>query len=237
MNPDKINLICLPFAGGNINSYKGFKNHFSDQFNIINIEFPGRGSRIKESLLFTIEQIAEDVFSQLQHQLDKPYAIYGHSMGSLIAYEVCKRIAEKGLPKPLHLFVSGKSGPSAQLDYIKMHDLPVAVFWKRVKEMGGIPQAILNEPELMNYFEPILRADLKAVEEYNYQNNKSAFDFPITVMIGKDEDITDENANLWQKETTHQLHFYKFPGNHFFIFNNYPQLAKLMMEKLQALIL
>lgn len=232
MQSDKINLICLPFAGGNVNSYKGLQKQLTDKFNMVNIELPGRGIRRKEALLNNIEAIVEDVYSQLKKYLDQPYAIYGHSMGTLIAYELCKKIQTQNLPLPIHLFVSGKSGPSAHLNYTKLHDLPKNQFWIEVKDLGGVPQEILNEPELMDYFEPVLRADLKAVEEYQYKNG-SQFNFPITTIIGDQENITDENAILWQKETTSPLYFHKFPGNHFFIFNNFPQLAEIIMTGLQ----
>jgi surfactin synthase thioesterase subunit len=231
--PDKIILIFLPFAGGNKNSYRGIQKQLADIFNILNIEFPGRGSRMKEKLLFSISEIAEDVFSQLKNYLHYPYAIYGHSMGTLIAYELCKKIQNQNLPLPLHLFVSGKSGPSAGLNYDKMYNLPTKEFWIKIKDMGGVPVEILNEPELMNYFEPILRADLKAVEEYTYQLN-AKFDFPITVLIGDKENISDEHAMLWQQETSHALNFYKLPGNHFFIFNDTDQLADIFMKKLRV---
>lgn len=232
LKTEPIHLICLPFAGGNINSYKGFQKHFSNQYTIITIELPGRGTRIKETLLTDINEIANDVFSQVYKYLHKPYAIYGHSMGALVGYELCKKIQNENLALPLHLFVSGKSGPSAHLNYEKLHRLPTQEFWIEIKEMGGVPQVILNEPELMNYFEPILKADLKAVEEYSY-GNTAMFTFPITAFIGNEENISDENANLWQKETLHPLNFYKFKGNHFFIFNHYPQLAEVIMSKIQ----
>src|SRR5687768_2395386 len=104
---DIINVYCLPFAGGNRYSYQGYVKVAPPFLNIIPIELPGRGSRIKENLVPDLDLMVDDVYAQIKGDLDQPYAIYGHSMGGLLTYLLTKKIRENGHPAPLHLFLTG----------------------------------------------------------------------------------------------------------------------------------
>jgi surfactin synthase thioesterase subunit len=86
-----------------------------------------------------------------------------------------------------------------------------------VKELGGIPEDI--DEELLNFFEPIIRADFQAIETYQHEERKP-IDVPITVSIGKNENVTLELAQTWDKETINDVKVFEYPGNHFFIFEN-----------------
>ncbi len=108
-NTQKITLYCLPYAGGHSLSYRDFQANVAENILIKPLELPGRGKRIKEPLLTNLETMVDDLFQQIQNELnDKPYAIYGHSMGTLLGYLLTKRILNAGKPAPLHLFVSGR---------------------------------------------------------------------------------------------------------------------------------
>ena len=152
---DTINLYCLPFSGGSKYSYKSFSKYAPPFLNIVAIELPGRGTRSGEALLTSIERTADDVFNQIKDSLDKPYAIYGHSMGGILAYLVARRIIEANLNQPLHLFVTGCVGPSLKYRDLVDHTLPKDEFIQKIKELGGSPDSVLSNDALMEFFEPI----------------------------------------------------------------------------------
>src|SRR5262245_57043720 len=108
----KVNLFCFPFAGGSRYSYNSYLRSAARNIKVIPMEYPGRGARFKEKLMTDIDQIVDDSFQHIKNLTTERYAIYGHSMGSVVAYLLTKKIIEHDLPRPLHLFVSGRGGPS-----------------------------------------------------------------------------------------------------------------------------
>ncbi|KIO74897.1 hypothetical protein TH53_23730 [Pedobacter lusitanus] len=229
----EINLFCFPFAGGSKYSYQEYLKYTNNCVKIISVEYPGRGTRIRESLLKDIEDIVEDVYSKIKDELSQPYAFYGHSMGSIIAYLLTKKIIENGDSLPVHLFLTGRGGPSAIFSDSPKYLLPENEFITELNKMGGSSDEVLNNKELMSFFEPIIRADFQALETYRYKETLP-FDIPVSVMIGQEENIVFGDAQTWQKETTKEIDIKVFPGNHFFI-NDYPaEIMQIILEKLSA---
>ncbi len=232
---NEINLFCLPFAGGSKYSYHSYKELAPPLLNLIPLELPGRGMRIRQALLTDIHLMVDDLFAQMQPHLNKPYAIYGHSMGTFLGYLLTKRIVEANVyNKPLHLFFTGCRAPSVASRESKRHVMPKAQFIEKLKEYGGSPDEILNDKDLTDFFEPIIRADFRGIENYTYQETEP-FDIPITVMIGLDEPVTHEDASAWQKETSLPVEVHQFPGKHFFIFQNQAKIINIIANNIEQL--
>ena len=228
----RINLICLPFAGASIYSYRDITTQIADFINIIPVELPGRGQRISEPLLSDIHKIVDDAFLQIKAHINIPYAIYGHSLGTLLGFLLVKRILNENLQQPIHLFFSGRGGPSVQDKDKHIHALPKKEFIKKLHEYEGSPQEILNDEGIMEFFEPVLRADFKAITTYEYKKD-IPFDIPMTVMIGTNEDTTYEEAMKWQDETSKEISIRQFPGGHFFIYQHTREISKIFSDTLQ----
>lgn len=229
---EKINLYCLPFAGGSRYSYRGYIKNAPTAFNVVPIEIPGRGSRSNETPLKRLEDIALDVFHQIKSELHSPYIIYGHSMGSLLGYLVAKKIVSENLLQPMQLFFTGCVGPSMRYRDQVDHLLPKEQFFQRIKELGGSSDDVLNDEALMDYFEPILRADFEAVASYKYVES-SPLEIPISIVIGIDEKASYEEALTWQKETTLPVDVKQLPGNHFFILNYERDIMNMILNQVE----
>lgn len=227
-----INLFCLPFSGGSKYSYKSYSQFAPSFLNLIPLEIPGRGSRAGEALLTDMDTLADDVFGQIKNELNKPYAIYGHSMGGILAFLVIRRIVNAKLPQPLHLFVTGCTGPSIKYRGLIDHTLPKDEFLQKIGEMGGSPDSVLNNPALMEFFEPILRADFAAVANYRHTVSEP-LNIPVSAVIGTAEKASYEEAMEWQKETTEPVDVKLLPGNHFFIFDHPNYIMQMIARKLQ----
>lgn len=228
---NQINLVCIPFAGGSKFSYRHYVETAPDRINVMPVELPGRGKRYKEKLLTDLDLLTEDIYNQVRGRLNRPYAIYGHSMGTLLGYLLVKKMVACDQPLPVHLFLSGREGPSVPRDQTPDHLLDSGAFWQRLREFGGSPDEVLADPKLMGFYEPIFRADFKAVETYAYTETRP-FNVPVTVLIGQDENITREEAMAWQKETRKDIDVKTFPGGHFFIFDHAKEIMALIDEKL-----
>ncbi|MBL0743053.1 thioesterase II family protein [Chryseolinea lacunae] len=224
----KINLLCFPFAGGSKYSYNTFSKIAPRHLHIVPLDYPGRGARFKESLLTEMSRIVDDAYEFVKKHAGENYALYGHSMGTVVAYLVTKRIVRDNLPKPLHLFVTGRGGPSISDDvkparYLLSKDK----FIQAIKELGGSPAEVLDDEDIMSFFEPIFRADFQALDTYEYEPSE-AFDVPITVMTGADEQVSYEQVVAWQRETTRPIVARQFPGNHFFIFDHVKEIVRII---------
>jgi surfactin synthase thioesterase subunit len=232
-----LNLICLPFAGGNKYSYRTFESIAPEFIKMHTVEYPGRGQRMHQPLLTDINSLVIDVYDQIRHLLDKrSYAIYGHSMGGLIAGLLTRKIIDNGHRLPLHVFITGTTGPSASSRDEKIrHLLPKNEFIQELKALNGSPDEILSDPELLDFFEPILRADFQASETYAH-TPAPPMKIPFTVITGTEEDMKIEDIHLWQEETTQTIDFRRFPGKHFFIYDYPEEIMKIISKKTFNLI-
>ncbi|HEY8898253.1 MAG TPA: alpha/beta fold hydrolase [Niastella sp.] len=226
-------LICLPFAGGTKYSMKFPAQYLSPDITLHAFDYPGHGGRLKEKMLEDLTQMAEDIFEQCKHLLHHSCAIYGHSMGALVAYLLTRKIVESGARPPIHLFVSGSDGPSIPYQGALRSGLPKPDFIKELKRLGGMPQEILNDDRIMDFFEPIIRTDFRAVENYQYLAG-SGLQVPITVMLGAQEKITMEAAYTWQQESVFPVQVKVFEGDHFFIYKQQQSIAAIINDAFET---
>lgn len=228
----KTNMFFLPFAGGSFYSYRDFRKYLPDSAAITAIDVPGHGRRMREPLLTDIHDITKDIFRLLKDSLNEPYAIFGHSMGSVLGYLLCKKIRDAGKALPVHLFVSGRYAPSVESREKDFHKLPRNEFIRKLKTYGGLPKEVAGSEELMDLFVPIIKADFQAVSNYRYEPSEP-LDIPLTVMIGKDEDTTYEEALKWQEISSRKISVRQFSGGHFFIFDHLPEIGKHIAEAIE----
>lgn len=235
---DPLTLYAIPFAGGHSMVYRNLKPLLPEQVTLNTLELPGRGKRAGEPLVNDLELLARDLFDQIRDDLKlRNYAIFGHSMGSLLAYLVCRIISENGLPMPKHLFCSGHGAPSVpKIDLSReeaKHTLPAKDFWDYIDSLGALPPELKGHDELINYFEPILRADIQALECYHYRPSASPLDVPLSVFYGlEDMETPPEVVAPWQDESRESVTFYPFPGGHFGIFDCLPLFSELVNQKI-----
>lgn len=223
----QVRIICFPFAGGNKYSYNKL---FGNSIKFSGLDVSGKALKLNEQQI--VDSIIEDILRLSIN--DDNYVIYGHSMGSLIGYLVCQRIEELGVKKPLKLVISGMNAPSMKREKLISH-LPDTLFWKEIIKFGGIPDELQNFPELIDFYTPILKADLKAVENYQYVK-KEKLTIPIDVFYGS-EDTTIEKVHGWKEETEEKVTITQMHGSHFFIFDHiefFTQYFKGIVETVKS---
>jgi surfactin synthase thioesterase subunit len=235
MTTQSLTIIAIPFAGGNAYSYNFFERHLPSNFNLKTIELPGRGERMADDFIIDSNELAKDIVLQILKEIDKaPYIIYGHSLGTLIGYELTKEIIRKRYRVPLGLLFTGRSGPSVP-EEVMISDYSCSAFWNEISLMGGLPPAVLANQELKDFFEPVLRSDFKIAETYKYVPMDSPFAIPISVIAGTNEkDITDETLGTWQNETSFPLYKQYMSGHHFFIHEHAASITRLMVTMLNT---
>jgi surfactin synthase thioesterase subunit len=218
----------FPFAGGDAHCYNSLRKHLPVSVELSTLEPAGRGRRSSEALRTDINGMADDAMRRVMGQAHPPFLLFGHSMGSLVAYEVARRLFRENQLKPCHLMVSGKAAPRIP-ERDRRWDLPGAEFREALRELGGCSEEVLNNEELMAYVEPVMRADFQAVENY-HPPHEDPMDIGISVLIGDDDDVSVEEAQAWQLETTQPVRIVRFVGGHFFLFEHAAEVARLMAD-------
>ena len=236
MPSQKINLISIPYAGGNGYSFNGWKPYLPDTLELVTIELPGRGKRVFEKLLLDIDDMVDDLYDQLQPWLQEDYLLYGHSMGGTLGNLLLHKLQEENQRLPLHALFTGCAAPKLKKYDRPLHRMNDADFIQALKDLGGFPDEILASDELMAFLLPIIRADMTALERNQYQE-MSKYTVPLTVIAGTEEKITEEQLEAWQEETDQVVETLRYPGNHFFILRYYQDLAALMQQKHAALLI
>jgi surfactin synthase thioesterase subunit len=228
-----MHLFSIPYAGGNAWSYRALERFVSPAIKLDGLELPGRGRRGLEPLSSSLDELADDVFQQIKARgVSGRYAIYGHSMGALLAFMAAQRIRRAGLPQPEALFLSGSAAPSA-LPVRDRHRLPPAEFVAMLRELGGCPPQVLEDAELLDFFTPILRSDFKAVETWQ-PAAAPPLDVPFVVMAGDADETTPAEIAAWSAETTAACRVLEFSGDHFFILRHWEAIGSAIQRQLLA---
>ncbi len=219
---DRVTLFCIPHAGGSAAYYTGLGAFFEAPAGSTDapidfhpLELPGRGRRHREPLQPDLQALARDVFARVAPAAQSgPYALFGHSMGALLAFLCTALVRDAGLPAPAALFISSAAAPHTYGESLApLSSLPSQEFWKRVGGLGGVPQCLTEYDGFLSYIEPILRADFAAVENWRPEP-VAPLPTPITVFVGAGDEMTAQRAGLWQSLTTGEFRLRTFPGGH-----------------------
>ncbi len=182
------------------------------------IRLPGRETRLNESSFSDSKLLIREMTEALADGCNMPYAIFGHSMGSVLAYEFAQELSSRGVRKPEFLFLSGRVAAHLKLSAKPLHDLPSDQFIATIEaRYGGLPQELLRDQEMLDFYLPILQADLKLIETYQYQS-KAPLTCPFIVSAGRnDQSVWDEGLQQWSVHTTGDFRLQRFPGDHFYL--------------------
>jgi medium-chain acyl-[acyl-carrier-protein] hydrolase len=213
----RLRLFCLPHAGGGASLYRLWAEHLPEFIEVCPIQLPGRETRIRERPFDALEPLVRALTEAVTPWLDRPYAVFGHSAGALIGFELSRALRSAGLPEPVRLFVSGRTAPHHPCDEPATWDLPDAALIETLRELGGAREEVLAHPELMELLLPIVRADLAVAERYVFRGG-DPLDSPITALAGRDDPRAPPAAlEGWAEHTRGRFQLEVFPGGHFFV--------------------
>ncbi|HGY55859.1 MAG TPA: thioesterase [Caldithrix abyssi] len=213
----RLRLFCLPFAGGNSTAFRNWPDYLPETMEVAAVEIPGHGSRLAEDTIRRLIPLVKAIAEGIDPYLDRPFAFFGHSMGSLLSFELAHYLRLKKGVEPVHLFFSGRGAPHLPAREEPIHGLPQAEFVQHIRNYNGTPKEVLEHQELMDILIPILRADFEVCETYQYFP-KPPFNCPITAFGGlQDPSTTKDDLQGWKKHTSGAFNLRMFPGDHFYL--------------------
>jgi surfactin synthase thioesterase subunit len=211
-----LRLFCLPYSGRGASIYSNWGKRIPRDIDVCPVQLPGRETRLREQAHKDMATLVPLLVSALLPRLDRPFAIFGHSMGALLGFELVRGLRRAGLPEPERLLVSGSPAPQAPhtKDRGTLSDDDLI---GELRRMGGTPEQLLRDQELLQLFLPTLRADLNLFDTYEYKEEEPLA-CPIAVFGGaEDEEVGAEELSAWQLETQGDFSSQAFRGDHFFL--------------------
>lgn len=209
---------CFPYAGGGPAVFRNWSQLVPPTTGLYGIHLPGRESRMAEPAFTALSPLIEELTPILADEVTgSPYVFFGHSLGALVAFAVCREFRRNGTPLPDRLIVSGASAPHLPPRRPPIHDLPEPEFLEELRRLGGTPDEALTNKELMELVIPMLRADCSVSETYDF-TEEPPLPCPIVAFGGRDdEDVPVEDVHAWRSHTSSHFMYKVFPGGHFFI--------------------
>ncbi|WP_246204076.1 thioesterase II family protein [Streptomyces tailanensis] len=231
--PDAVaRLFCLPHAGAGASAYREWQSKVGPDVEVVPVQLPGREARFAEPPVTSAAEIVKHLAGSLVERAGgKPFALFGHSMGALLAYELTHELLLVGRP-PVHLVVSGYGAPHLPRStaYGVVHKLPDAELARHIEALQGTAGEVLEHPELLELLLPILRADYELCETYRFVGHPP-LPVPVTALGGtEDPGATEPQLRAWGELTTAPFTATSFPGGHFYLNAQLDDLTRIARD-------
>ncbi len=216
VNDPQLRLICFPYAGGNAGTYVNWVKNIPSTVELIAIEPPGRAVRMLEQPFDDMNTLIGDLLPHYQHLIDRPYIVFGHSLGGRMAYDISLKCQLLGLRLPSHFIASASRAPHIVKQRKNIYDLPDPQFLDKLRGFNGTSEDILSNKELMDLLMPMLRADFKIADMY--LTDPKPLDVPFSVWGGQeDHEISKLDLESWADCCAREVEMEYLPGGHLFV--------------------
>lgn len=231
--PDALRLFCLPNAGGTTSFFRAWRTLLLPEIDVCPLRLPGREARAGEPAYTRMDALVAGVVAALLPETRRPYALLGHSLGSLTAYEVALALAEARAPGPVALVTSCFRAPTSPRRPRRIAGLPDDEFVEALAGFGGLPAKLVGRREAYKFFVPMLRADFSVAESYPVRTAPRPVTCPV-LTVGGDEDplVTGAELRQWRSATTGDFMCQEFSGGHFFLQDPPRELIDLVRARL-----
>jgi surfactin synthase thioesterase subunit len=203
---------------------------------VCRVQLPGREERVREPAFTNVLRLAKVLADVLQPWFDRPFALFGHSMGALISFELTRELRRRSSVLPRHLFVSGRAAPHLPSRTPSIHHLCDVEFRRELRLLNGTPEQVLQDDELMKFLLPSLRADFSVCETYEHAYEEP-LSLPITAFGGEsDPRASAEEIRAWSEHTRARAGIRMFPGDHFYLQSMRPAVTSAILAELCPLL-
>jgi len=229
----RVRLVCLPYAGAGASVFRPWQARLGESIEVLAVQAPGREGRLREQPFTTMDALVAAVHEALSPRIDdRPFALFGHSLGALVAWELTRSLVLAGGPLPVHLFVGGARAPLCLPPAKTLYDLPRAELLAELGRLNGTPPEVLGNDEVMDLFLPMIRADFTITDRYQ-RADAEALPVPLTLFTGQDDpQVPEHKLAAWEAFGPAGFARHDFPGDHFFLHSEEQRLLVLMAETL-----
>lgn len=224
-------VFCFPYSGGSAQVFLPFTENLPNGVDLYAFEMPGRGRRFRDSLLETMPAMVEEAVAGIMPLMANSVSLFlGHSIGGVIAFETARELRRRNGPMPLHLFVSGARAPQLPQREETLYDLSFDDFVDKLKTLGGTPDEILANKEMLEIIVPILKKDFQVFETYQYEH-EPPLACPITAFGGSgDKFFKTADIAAWGECTSVLFTKHMLDGGHFIIHSHAADILDIMIK-------
>lgn len=231
MNPGSPTaLLCLPCGGASAVMYERWRSRAPRWIQIVPIELPGRGARVAEPFSTDFDALVAQLCQEHARVLERPYALFGHSMGGLLAYGMASALHQRHQPLPLMLFTSASPSPSTDCWRFPERDNDEALI-RDLRHYGGAPEEVFDCPEMLRAALDALAADYVICNSFCYRG-PARLPVPLRVLAGRDDEIELQQLAAWREETIASFALHWFNGGHFYLRPQEGALLRLIENEL-----
>lgn len=230
-NPQaSLRLFCFHHSGGGASLYFPWIDHLSPNIEMIAVQLPGRENRYREPLVNNLSDIIHTLSEGFQSYKDKPFIVFGHSLGAFLSFELLRSIHKLYSLYPCHMIISATKAPHLPFRMKHLSQLDDKTLKEELKVYNGIDAGIFENDELLDLFLPIIKNDFSIYENYSYSKSHP---FPcdiLTLSGDRDATVTQEEILAWSTYTTGKFEHLSFPGEHFFIKTHQKRIIGIINE-------
>jgi surfactin synthase thioesterase subunit len=210
-------LVCFPHAGAGPRMYRSWASYVPASVELSAAQIPGHERRIAEDPVRRLQPLVARLSEEVEDHSGRPFAFFGHSFGALVAFELARLLHEGTSLQPEVLFVSGCAAPHLPFRQRGIQDLTDEAFVSALREVAGVPEAILDHEEFLALLLPALRADMEMFDMYRYEAG-----VPLRCAISAfggidDGEVPIASIGAWRELTVGAFTSNFFPGGHFFV--------------------
>jgi medium-chain acyl-[acyl-carrier-protein] hydrolase len=227
----QLRLFCFPYAGGDAQAFRNWPDDLSCGIDVVGVTYPGRGKRFGEPLVHDLPDLVDALVQAMRPMLDRPFAFYGHSNGALVAYELARQVSLRLMRRPEFICLAAKRSPLLPPE-APLHRLPDAAFLDVVKSYGGTPDTVLQTPELLDLYLPILKADFALSETYRLSAS-TRLAVPCHLISGAHDTVTHpKDVEAWHPLFSGPVSEHRIPGGHFFLHTHRREVTQIIDQML-----
>jgi surfactin synthase thioesterase subunit len=234
--PDSdVRLYCLPHAGGSASAYRPWFDSM-DGIAVCPVQPPGRETRLRDTPYDRMGPLVAELADVVMAHQTGPYAVYGHSLGALVGFELLREIRRRGGDGPVHFFVSGCPAPDFydRDDADRVAEMDDSQIVGLLRRLGGTPDWMLSDPSVLRMILPPFRADFSVKETYRYQWQQPLAT-PITaIAASRDPRAGVESMAGWLRQTNRSYQTHTVDGGHFAVLERPRRTHRIIADALIA---